>query len=262
MFHNKETIHVTDVVLNVRDLSKMRPFYENILGLTPVAKTETSETYEIADSGHTITLKEVADPIDENRREAGLYHIALLLPTKESLADFLWHMHQNNIQFGAGDHHVSEALYLTDPEGNGYEYYIDRDTSEWIWKDAHVYMTTEQVDVNALVEHRSEAGFKGLTDGTVFGHLHLRTHDLQGALPFYTETIGLDVVTNYPGALFMSDKKYHHHIAMNVWSSNKARENNEQALGLSHVYVHHPTVNESDIVSPDGIHFTLVEKIK
>lgn len=260
MFHNKETIHVTDVVLNVKDLSKMRPFYENILGLTSIAQTETSETYEIGDSEHTITLKQISNPIEENRRAAGLYHIALLLPTKESLADFLWHMHQNNIQFGAGDHHVSEALYLTDPEGNGYEYYIDREPSHWQWTGDKVYMTTEQVDVNALVGHRSSEGFKGLPNGTVFGHLHLRTHDLQGALPFYTQTIGLDVVTDYPGALFMSDRKYHHHIAVNVWSSNKARTNNDTTLGLNHVYMHHPAVQESDIVSPDGIHFTLREK--
>lgn len=259
MFHNKETIHVTNVDLNVNNLETMQPFYENILGLTLVESSDTSAVYQIADSGHTITLK-VVEGTTQNHREAGLFHIAILLPNRQSLADFLLHIHQNGVRLGASDHHVSEAIYLNDPEGNGIEVYRDRGNSDWIWNADKVHMVTEQLDVNDLVNERSDAGWKGLPSGSVFGHLHLMTHNLDEALPFYTEELGLQVVTDYPGAWFLSDKKYHHHVAVNVWQSNKPRTNNDTALGLSRVNIHHPNVESKDLVSPDGIHFTLANK--
>lgn len=260
MFHNKETIHVKNVDLNVSSLSAMKAFYENILGLTLVKSEDKKAAYQIADSDHTITLIEVEGASPEGHRAAGLFHIAILLPDRQSLADFILHIHQKGVRFGASDHHVSEAVYLNDPDGNGYEVYRDRGDHDWIWNEDKVYMITEQLDINDIVSEHSDAGWQGLPDGSVFGHLHLKTHNVAEALPFYIEEIGLEIATDYPGAMFMSDKKYHHHIAINAWQSNAPRENNETTLGLRHVDVHHPAVENKDLVSPDGMHFTLSNK--
>lgn len=261
MFHNKETIHVTNVDLNVRSLSAMKDFYEKVLGLTLSESTDKKAVYNIADSDHTITLIEVEGATPDNHRAAGLFHIAILLPDRKSLADFLLHIHQNGVQFGASDHHVSEAIYLNDPEGNGYEVYRDTGDHEWIWNEnERVHMITEQLDINDLVNQRTEEGWQGLPNGSIFGHLHLKTHNLDEALTFYTDKLGFQIATDYPGAWFLSDKRYHHHVAINVWSSNKARENNDVSLGLSHVNIYHPTLEMDDVVSPDGIHFTLSHK--
>lgn len=260
MFHNKETIHVKNVDLNVSSLSAMKDFYETILGLTLIKSEDKKDVYQIGDSDHTITLVEVDGASLEGPRSAGLYHIAILLPDRQSLADFILHTHQKGVRLGAGDHHVSEAVYLNDPEGNGYEVYRDRDKSEWNWNENKIFMTTEQLDINGIVSEHSESGWQGLPDGSVFGHLHLKTHNINETLPFYLDEIGLEIATDYPGAMFMSDKKYHHHIAINAWSSNKPRENSAITLGLRRVDVYHPNVENKDLVSPDGIQFTLSNK--
>ena len=145
------------------------------------------------------------------------------------MANFLYHAIQLNIAVGGGDHLVSEALYFADPEGNGIEVYQDRPTDEWQWRDGFVKMDTLEVDANDLIEQRSTEGWQGWPKDGKIGHLHLKTHDLGQARAFYIDELGLEHISNFPQALFMSTQKYHHHIAANTWQSNH-KEKRTKAL--------------------------------
>ena len=131
---------------------------------------------------------------------------------------------------GSGDHLVSQAFYLDDPEGNGVELYYDRPRDTWTWDNGQVRMTTLFVDPNQFLgEHltpqardfvETAAGRRGsLPDETVVGHVHLKVGDTARAKDFYVDTLGFDVTSEMRGALFVSAGGYHHHMAMNTWSS-------------------------------------------
>ena len=131
---------------------------------------------------------------------------------------------------GPGDHLVSQAFYLDDPEGNGVELYYDRPRDTWTWDNGQVRMTTLFVDPNQFLgEHltpqardfvETAAGRRGsLPDETVVGHVHLKVGDTARAKDFYVDTLGFDVTSEMRGALFVSAGGYHHHMAMNTWSS-------------------------------------------
>ena len=124
MFHGKDANLVKGITLNVKDLEKMTVFYDSILGLNIKSKDDKQTVFEIGNSGHTIILNLLVDGREPSMREAGLFHLAILLPTTADLADFLLHASRLNVRLGAGDHIVSEALYLNDPEGNGLVTYI------------------------------------------------------------------------------------------------------------------------------------------
>ncbi len=258
MFHDKDAVFVKGITLNVKDLEKMNVFYESILGLNVIVKEDYKVVYEIGDSGHTLTLNLLEDGRQPSVREAGLFHIALLLPTTEDLADFLLHASRLNIPLGAGDHIVSEALYFNDPEGNGIEIYRDRDYHNWSWNDGNVMMDTLEVNAEELIKHATDAGWNGMPDGAKIGHLHLKTNDIEASKDFYLNTLKLNkVVDTYPNALFMSTKNYHHHIAINTWQSNTSREDSDNSYGLSNIIIQMPGVGKSVLTSPDGLHFEI-----
>src|SRR5213082_162567 len=86
----------------------------------------------------------------------GLYHLAVLYPTRAALADALQRLIAANIPLeGASDHGVSEALYLRDPDDNGVELYRDRPREEWPFRDRKLNMLTEPLDLENLLEERS-----------------------------------------------------------------------------------------------------------
>lgn len=263
MFHGKDATLVKGITLNVTDLEKMTVFYDNIIGLTIRTKNETETVFEIGDSGHTITLKLLEDGRKPSIREAGLFHIAILLPTTADLADFLIHASRLNVQLGAGDHIVSEALYLNDPDGNGIEIYRDRDARNWEWNDGNVAMDTHEVNAEALVEQASNEGWNGMPADAKIGHLHLKTNDIEASKEFYLNTLGLKaVVDNFPNALFMSTKSYHHHIAINTWQSNQKREESDNSYGLANIVVQMPNAESKILTSPDGLRFEINPEIQ
>ena len=147
-FHSSEATQVTNITLNVKDLNTMTDFYSNVLGFTINKQTEQQTIFYIGKHGHTLTLNRLIDGRQPGFREAGLFHIAYLLPSRVDLANFLYHTSQLNIAVGGGDHLVSEALYFNDPEGNGIEVYQDRPDEGWQWSDGFVKMDTLQVDDN------------------------------------------------------------------------------------------------------------------
>ncbi|WP_323703971.1 VOC family protein [Mammaliicoccus sp. Dog046] len=258
MFHDKDAILVNGITLNVKDLEKMTTFYDSIIGLNIKQKSDDQVIFEVGESGHTLTLNLLTNGREANMREAGLFHLALLLPTTADLADFLIHASRLNIPLGAGDHIVSEALYFNDPEGNGLEIYRDRDAQNWEWFDGNVKMDTHEVDAEALIQHATNEGWNGMPSGAKIGHLHIKTSNIEDVKEFYLNTLYLNIVVkNFPNALFMSTKHYHHHIAINTWQSNKKREDNNNSYGLAKVDIQMPNVENKQITSPDGLLFEI-----
>jgi len=145
---------------------------------------------------------------------------------------------------------VSEAFYFTDPEGNGVELYFDRDRSTWSWTHGRIEMATIFLDPNGyLREHLTEQGADAAASGTglgsaAVGHVHLSVGDIASAREFYVDRLGFETTADgWPGALFVSAGGYHHHMAMNTWSSAGAGRRG-LALGLGKVEILVPTADD------------------
>jgi catechol 2,3-dioxygenase len=164
------------------------------------------------------------------RPSLGLYHFALLLPDRASLAAVLRRLLERRYGFdGASDHGVSEALYLHDPEGNGIELYRDRPRETWPLAQGQVAMTTAPLDIDRLLEVAPAAS--PLHPETRLGHIHLHIGDLRDGERFYARTLGLAVTQRtYPGALFLAAGGYHHHVGLNTWA--QGRKAPDEATGL------------------------------
>ncbi|WP_436862130.1 VOC family protein [Staphylococcus caeli] len=256
-FHNQQATQVTNITLNVSDLSNMINFYTQVLGLSINKQSNTHVVFQIGKHGHTLTLQQIEDGRRPSMREAGLFHLAYLLPTRQDLGNFLYHASNLGVQVGGGDHLVSEALYFADPEGNGIEVYYDRPHTQWIWDEQKVKMDTLEVDANDLIAQRSESGWQGMPDHAKIGHLHLKTADLAEAHNFYINQLGFTHISDFPQALFMSTQQYHHHIAANTWQSNAQREDNNHSLGLAHVDIYKPNVQSETLIGPEGFEIAI-----
>ncbi|MBF7016242.1 VOC family protein [Staphylococcus durrellii] len=256
-FHDKTATQVTGITLNVQNLEQMTQFYTNLLGLKIVTANSDHNVLAIGTRGHTLTLNQIDNPRRPDLSEAGLFHIAILLPSKADLANFLKFASLHRVQISGGDHLVSEALYFNDIEGNGIEIYYDRNPEIWQWKDNFVSMDTLQVEVDNLLAQQTAKGWTGMPDQAQIGHLHLKTANLDNARQFYINKLNFQHVSKFPQALFMSTNYYHHHIAVNTWQSNKKRIDNDQSLGLSHIDIYIPDTISKNIISPEGIAVTL-----
>ena len=166
----------------------------------------------------------------------GLFHLAILLPSRADLARALRRVADAGWRFtGASDHLVSEALYLHDPEGNGIEIYRDRPREQWRFVDGELQMDTLPLDLDSVLGELSgaETGAHGMPAGTRIGHVHLNVAELSAAEDFYAGALGFDVtVRSYPGALFLSTGGYHHQIGVNTWAGEGAPAPPPGSLGL------------------------------
>ena len=169
----------------------------------------------------------------------GLYHFAILVPTRGHLARALCRLVDTRTRLqGAADHGVSEAIYLADPDGNGIEIYRDRPRADWPAVDGRLHMTVDPFDLDALLEEADGRASSELERGTVVGHVHLHVADLAAAERFYVGVLGFDLMQRYgPSALFVSAGGYHHHIGLNTWAGVGAPPPPAGAIGLRHVTV-------------------------
>lgn len=220
------------VSLDVADLDALTTFYRDVL-LLQVLDERPSEVDLGRGTQTLVTLRHRPDLPKGERRSAGLFHTALLHPDRASLAATLASVAVNAPQLytGAGDHLVSQAFYLDDPEGNGVELYWDRPRSEWRWQNGQVMMDTLYIDPNGFIgEHLTDAardllstdpGRRGVLDGLdgTVGHVHLKVGDADLAKHFYVDLLGFELTADAPGAVFVSAGGYHHHMAMNTWRS-------------------------------------------
>jgi catechol 2,3-dioxygenase len=216
------------VRLAVAELERSLDFYREILGLRVIEEADggarLGPTREDGSEGAQplVDLRELpgAAAVPPGGRP-GLYHFALLLPDRSRLSSFAAHLAAADFRPGAADHRVSEALYLSDPDGLGIEVYADRPRERWSSRGRELLMTTDPLDVRALVREGAEHPWRGMPAGTRMGHLHLHVGDLEWADAFYHRALGLDrVVWSYPGALFLSAGGYHHHLGVNTWARN------------------------------------------
>ena len=220
------------VGLDVGNLDLQTAFYRDVLLLDVLR--EGVGRVDLGRAGETLVrLRHRPDLPRGERRSAGLFHTALLHPSPEALATTLASvaMEAPQLYTGSGDHLVSQAFYLDDPEGNGVELYWDRPRTEWQWRDGQVQMATLFVDPNAFIgEHLGTAARNFLeTDpdrrvrpdqgDQVVGHVHLKVGNADQAKAFYVGLLGFDVTAEMTGAVFVSAGGYHHHMAMNTWAS-------------------------------------------
>jgi catechol 2,3-dioxygenase len=214
---------VGPVSLTVADLPRMREFYETVLGLEAVELPDGD--LELGPPGGPGVVRMHAEPHAPVRdpHSPGLFHLAILLPTRAALADALLRVARARRPLnGASDHLVSEALYLSDPEGNGIELYRDRARTQWP-RDASgaLRMATLALDLDDLLgDAPSSVPDPRAPAGTGVGHVHLQVADIPRAEAFYCGGFGFEAtVRGYPGALFVSAGGYHHHIGLNTWNS-------------------------------------------
>lgn len=213
------------VRLQVADLARSVPFYEHVLGLRVLSRQGRVAVLGPTDGAQPILeLHELsgARPVPRRGR-LGLFHYAILVPDRATLGRFVAHLAEIGVYAGMSDHLVSEAIYLSDPDGLGIEVYADRPRDEWRYEGRQIAMTTMPLDAEDLVRAAGDERWSGMPNGTIIGHVHLHVGDLEKAEAFYHDAVGLDkVVWGYPGALFMAAGGYHHHLGTNTWASGAA----------------------------------------
>lgn len=217
-----DATHLGRVRLQVADLERSVAYYETVLGLRVIDRAD--DVARLGPHGDDRVIVELHEkngvrPV-ARRGHIGLYHFAVLLPDRASLGRFVRHLGEIGAYAGMSDHFVSEAVYLSDPDGLGIEVYADRPRSEWRVQDRELAMTTIPLDVQNLVAAAGDERWTGAPAGTVLGHVHLYIRDIDEGARFYHEAVGLDkVVWSYPGALFLSAGGYHHHLGTNTWAA-------------------------------------------
>lgn len=233
-FHREPNTFVSQVNLKVANLERSLTFYKEVLGLHVLH--QTSNTAELTADGKNVlvSIQQPDEVVSKQGRTTGLYHFALLLPTRADLGRLLKHFLQVRYPLqGASDHLVSEAIYLADPDGNGIEVYADRPASDWSWSNGEVEMATVALDAESLLAEGAGEVWTGMPAGTIMGHIHLHVSELQKTEEFYTKGLGFEVVTRYGGqALFISTGKYHHHIGLNTWNGVGAPPATENSVGM------------------------------
>jgi catechol 2,3-dioxygenase len=235
--------------LTVSDMERAREFYERAIGLTSHERDDGSLALGVEGEPPLIELFADASAPPLNRRATGLFHLAILLPSRRDLALALRRLAEARWPLdGASDHLVSEALYISDPDGNGIEIYSDRPREEWPRAGGTLQLATLPLNLEDVVtELREDLGERAETapPGTRMGHVHLQVSDIDAAEAFYSGALGFDVmVRGYPGALFVSAGGYHHHIGLNTWHSAGASPPPPGSVGLRSFEIELPASEE------------------
>jgi len=239
--------HVGPVSLTVADLDRSTAFYTEAIGLDEISRADGVAMFGIG--GRVLLELHEVKNATQPRGTTGLYHFAILSPSRADLAAALVRVAQARYPLhGASDHLVSEALYLNDPDGNGIEIYRDRPRSEWEISDGEIVMTLDPLDLQALLDDAEQA--PKMAPGTVMGHVHLHVRDIAEAKDFYHGLLGFDVTfTGVPSALFVSAGGYHHHLGLNTWNGENAPPPPPGSVGLRHFTVVLPSIADLAAVS-------------
>lgn len=241
------------VSLNVSDMPQSLEFYQSILGFKAMGRQSSAGDRALLSSAdgnpaHLVELRKAAKEKETataaERKRAGLYHFAVLLPERKFLADALVLLGEKRGQVrfdGMADHGVSEAVYIRDPDFNGIEIYRDRPRSEWqVLPAGQIKMVTERLDTASLLAQATASGWKGMPAGTAIGHVHLHVRDLGSAMQFYSQGLGLGLTFAFPGAYFFAAGNYHHHVAANTWLGENVAAASPEAVGLNHFAIKVP----------------------
>lgn len=233
------------VSLTVSNLERSLDFYQNVLGFQ--LNQQDGGTATLGTGGVDLILLQGDPGARKVSRTTGLYHFAILVPTRLDLAFVLRRIAETRTPVtGFADHLVSEAVYLLDPDGNGIEIYRDRPRDTWRDANGTLRMGTDPLDVEGLLSELEGQGesWSGLPYGTRLGHIHLHVADLESAVRFYRDVLGFDLIMRYgPSAAFLSTGGYHHHIGVNTWNGTSAPQPPEDSVGLRYYSLYLPDTN-------------------
>jgi catechol 2,3-dioxygenase len=236
------------VHLTVSDLERALVFYQRSLGFQ-IHRQEGDAAFLGAGRDDLLVLTEQPGAV-RVPRTTGLYHFAILVPSRLELARVLRNLINTETALdGGADHMVSEALYLSDPDGNGIEIYRDRPRSDWEYVSGTLKMGTDPLDYDGiLAELKNDFGaWAGLPPDTILGHMHLHVADIPEAEEFYANIIGFDVMVRYhTNASFLSAGGYHHHLGINTWNGVGAPPPPPDAVGLRYFVVQLPSNEEKE----------------
>jgi catechol 2,3-dioxygenase len=237
---------VDSVHLTVSDIDRSVRFYEERIGFDRQhsERRDGASMATMGVPGATLLVLHESRNAQRPRRSAGLYHFAILVPSRGDLSRAFRHLieRRTNMQ-GYSDHAVSEALYLADPDGNGIEIYRDRPREQWPWVNGELQMDSRPLDVqNLIADPDGQSAWTGMPAGTRIGHIHLHVGHLNEGERFYRDALGFDLILRYAGtASFLSAGGYHHHVAINTWAGEGAPPPPPGAIGLHHVVMTVPS---------------------
>lgn len=235
-YHQSPLAYISNITLNVHNPKKMVDFY-TMLGMRVLSQT-TNETI-LGITTPLLILKHDQTYAMETKATQGLYHVAYLVPSREELGSVLKHLIQRKIPLqGLSDHGVSEAIYLTDPEGNGIEIYADRPSMLWPYENKKLAMVTEMMRYQEVLSLAKP--WSGFSAETMVGHLHLHVGNLNEAVEYYQEQLGYELMQYYgDSAAFLSTGGYHHHLGLNTWKGQQIPKKNPLTTGLISFQVNH-----------------------
>jgi catechol 2,3-dioxygenase len=240
--------------LKVLDLKPEVDYYQR-LGLKLLESGQDRAVLGFEDQP-VLELRQLKGGKPRPPRSAGLYHFALLLPDARRLGQFLWRAAELGIPLdGASDHLVSQALYLSDPEGNGIEIYADRPPEAWTWSDGSVVMAVDPLDIEGLMRDGTGV-LQDFPADSRLGHMHITVGDLDRAEDFYKE-LDMDLMAGFGPMRFLSWDRYHHHLGANLLSGPGAARVAEDVAGLEFFEIARPDLQPGSLVDPDGIELRL-----
>lgn len=244
-YHSK--IYLAEAALNVKDLARQTAFYTQMLGLEMLSQTE--EEVLLGAGGKPLVHLTQTDRTEAVQVSYGLYHMAILLPSREDLADVFKHIAELNVPFvGAADHGYSEALYLEDPEGNGIELYRDKLVADWdIREDGRIIGVTEELSAQEIYDMGRKVEPFQIASATRMGHIHLSVRDSQVASVFYQKVLELSDKFTIPSASWIASGDYHHHLAVNEWGGKNLAKRDKDRPGLAYYVVE--VANKDDLVA-------------
>ncbi len=225
-----ESASVGRVGLIVSDLQRSLEFYAGVVGLDVLTQKPQSAHLGVTSNERVLLELEQRPGVQPLQgKRLGLYHTALLLPSRSALASFAEHLHRSGIRAGSSDHLVSEAFYLEDPDGLTIEVYADRERELWPWRGTELDAAVLPLNMASLLATPHTA-WKGTPPCTVMGHMHLYVGDLKQADQLYRQGLGLNLRTgSIPGALFLAAGDYHHHVGLNTWAGSVPSASEEEA---------------------------------
>ena len=237
VYQYNSRIHLAEVALNVRDLASQTAFYHQLLGLEILNQ---SENQVLLGAGGKPLVKLIQTEDTSNPKQSyGLYHMALLLPSREDLANVFKRLLDLKIPLvGGADHGYSEAIYLEDLEGNGIELYRDKPVVEWdIREDGRIIGVTEELSAQDIYELGKEMEPFAIASGTRMGHVHLSVKNSRESSAFYQESLNLEDKFTIPHASWIASGDYHHHLAVNEWGGKNLAPREQGMSGLAYYVV-------------------------
>ena len=237
VYQYNSRIHLAEVVLNVKDLESQTAFYHQLLGLEILNQLEKEVL--LGAGGKPLVRLIKTDDISNLKQSYGLYHMALLLPTREDLANVFKHLLNLKIPLvGGADHGYSEAIYLEDLEGNGIELYRDKPVTVWdIREDGRIIGVTEELSAQAIYELGRDIEPFVIAEGTRMGHVHLSVKNSRESSSFYQESLGLEDKFTIPHASWIASGDYHHHLAVNEWGGKNLAPRQHGMPGLAYYVI-------------------------